>query len=267
MLLADLQDAFASALAGGEGEALKSCIVEGGVKVDRRLAVYRNNMHHNLREALRGVYPVIEQLVGEAFFDGAASRYIDSHPSASGDLNVYGGAFPAFLQHFPPAAALAYLPDVARLEWALHECLHAADHPPLELIRLEQVPIDSHAALVFRLHPACRLLSSSFPVLRIWEWHQTCGQREGMLDISGEGGHLLVRCSGDTAACFALAEADFVLLHAMSEGESLATALGRALGADPGFDLAACLLRHVAQQTLVDFRVAASTSSGSASCG
>jgi hypothetical protein len=88
-----------------------------------------------------------------------------------------------------------------------------------------------------------------------------------MLDISGEGGHLLVRCSGDTAECFALAEADFVLLHAMSEGESLAAALGRALGADPGFDLAGSLLRHVAQQTLVDFRVAASTSSGSASCG
>ena len=55
-----------------------------------------------------------------AFFGEAARQYIVGHPSLSGDLNDYGGEFAQFLAAYPHAADLPYLPDVARLEWAIN---------------------------------------------------------------------------------------------------------------------------------------------------
>ena len=44
--------------------------------------------------------------------------------------------FPEFLARFPPAASLAYIADVARLEWAVNRALHAPDAAPLDVARL-----------------------------------------------------------------------------------------------------------------------------------
>ena len=42
-----------------------------------------------------------------------------SDPPRTAWLDAYGTEFPEFLEHFEPAASLAYLPDVARLERAV----------------------------------------------------------------------------------------------------------------------------------------------------
>lgn len=87
----------------------------GKPTAERGFAAYRNNVYGNLRHTLRSVYPVVERLVGNDFFGFAASAYIDGQASCSGDLNQYGGEFPAFLLAFPPAQGLPYLADVAAL--------------------------------------------------------------------------------------------------------------------------------------------------------
>lgn len=133
-------------------------IVTTGLSRGRHLAIYRNNVFSNFREVLRAVYPVVERLVGESFFNYAADRFIRLYPSTSGGLHRFGGDFAEFLASFPPAADLVYLPDTARLEWlGLGSFVIEALRNRLALEHLYQVSA-LYPLLALILNP--RLLSS-----------------------------------------------------------------------------------------------------------
>jgi len=97
-----------------------------------RLGIYRNNVVTRLTQSLSAAYPVVSQLVDPSFFAYAAGEFIGRHLPESGCLSNYGVTFPAFLAEFPPAAELKYLPDVANLEWAIHDirCATASSPSP-----------------------------------------------------------------------------------------------------------------------------------------
>jgi hypothetical protein len=120
-------------------QPLPDCIVgASAMHAAAAIAVYRNNVFSNYRKALREDYAAVLGLVGEGFFHAACDAYIRLHASPSGDLNDFGSAFGTFLESWPPAAQLAYLPDVARLEWAMHLASNAADSSALNLASLAQ---------------------------------------------------------------------------------------------------------------------------------
>lgn len=242
--LRELQAAFADAVAVGD-EHLLAAIVPGGADARERIAVYQNNARHNFREALRAVYPVVEALVGTEFFDYAAGRYARAHPSASGDIHRYGARLGDFLAGFEPAAELAYLPDTARLEWAMHEVFHAAEAPPLALDRL-LAPTDGElAALRFALNPASRLLRSPYPVDRLWALNQPGVPWDERFDIHGGAVALLVKRDGYEVGIERLAEADFVMLETLAAGNPLGVCCEAAGRVDPGFDLGGFLLNYL----------------------
>ncbi len=83
--LRELQTRFASALLTGDADG------------DERIAIYRNTVRANYRNALGATYRVVSQLVGEPFFHAAVDAYAHACPSTGGDLNVYGGSFGEFL--------------------------------------------------------------------------------------------------------------------------------------------------------------------------
>lgn len=252
--LRELQLAFVGSLFDGADAALAPAVVAGSLRAEERLAVYRNNVFHNLREALRAVYPVVERLVGGAFFDRAADDYISAYPSCSGDLHRFGAQFGDFLAALPAAAGLAYLPDTARLEWLVHEVFHGAEHAPLAAQRLGQVAQERYPSLIFRLHPACRLLASAYPVHRIWEVNQYEWEGDQVVDLEAGGVGLLVRRSGGFGTDLQpLETGEFVLLQAMSRGLTVAQACDVAAIVEPSLDVAEVLRRHVGRATLVDF--------------
>lgn len=252
--LRELQSAFRDALLHGDVDAIVSSVRACGVAPSRRIAVYRNNVLHNYSEALRAVYPVVERLVGEAFFAGAARKYIVAHPSVSGDLHDFGHLFGAFLEGFGPAASVPYLGDVARLEWLWHECFHAADHPPLSLQRLGGVADESLAELRFRLHPACRLFASRYPVGKIWAVNQPDWLGAKDVDLEADGSsRLLIRRDGYAIAIEPLGDAQFEMLLAIGRGEPLVRACELACAADPEFELDSFLRRQVERAAIVDF--------------
>ena len=115
---------------------------------------------------------MVARLVGETYFGEAAARFVEREPSRSGDLNRYGSGFPGFLGTYPHARPLPWLADVARLEWACHESLLAADAGGLDLAALARVAEDDQPRLRFLLHPSVRLVRSRWPVLAIWEANQ-----------------------------------------------------------------------------------------------
>lgn len=144
-----------------------------------RLAIYANTCRSVLVHALRLSFPAVQRLVGDEFFEGAAEHFI-----ASGEglprrawLNDYGAEFAEFLASFAPAAEVAYLADVARLEWAVNGALHAPDAERLDPARLavllgspgapgEEIPARDVCLVP---HPALRLLSLRFPADAIWQ--------------------------------------------------------------------------------------------------
>ncbi len=253
--LRELQDAFAAALQEPSDERVLPWVVADRIAPAERLAVYRNNLRHNYREALRAVYPVVERLVGERFFDRMADLYARRHPSTSGDIHGFGGRLAAFIAGFEPAAGVPYLPDMARLEWAIHAVFHAAEPPALPVARLAALADTRPEALRFVPSPACRLIASRWPIARLWALNQPDAAWDDAFDIDAGGERLLVRRNGFEVELETLEPAEFDLLARLSGGEALAPALEAVRAVAPEFDLAAFLGRHLLATTLADFRV------------
>jgi hypothetical protein len=249
--LHELQATFATAILERDSSRIGWSVC--GDNRHDRLAVYIGNVYHNLREALRAVYPVVDRLVGEQFFDHAANRYIRENPSQSGDIQRFGHHFPSFLASFPPAASLSYLADTATLEWLVHEVFHAADHPPLPFSELSNLAGAECSTLRFRLHPACRLFASSFPVLKIWEANQPEAKSDERVDASAGCDWLLVRRIGLAVDIQPLHAAEFAMMHALREGQTVDDAYELALRQDPAFALGVFIERRILDSTIVGF--------------
>lgn len=186
--LGELQARFADAVLAADQAGFESLLSGEPGDGRRRLATYREAILGNRRKALRAAFPVVDRLVGNAFFDEAADRHGESEPPGSADLNRHGGTFAAFLAGYAHAASMPWLADVARLEWAWHESLMAAEAPALDFAALARVGPAEQATLRFRLHPSVRLVRSPWPVLAIWEANQperdgTAERQEGADDV------------------------------------------------------------------------------------
>ena len=249
-MLHELQSGFARALID-DGPAPD--IVAGKLTVQRRIEIYRHNVLTNLRGALGDIFPVVKRIVGDAFFLHAADTFIRATPSRSGDLNRFGREWPDFLAGYAHAGELPYLPDVARLEWAWHEVFHAAEHEAMDLARLADVPENAYASLRFTPHPALRLISSPFPILRIWQVNQPEYEGEMTVDWDTGPAYLRVRREGVEVLIEAVDAAGFGFLDAVAAGQALETAAERALEVDPEFDLQGFLVDSVQSGILVNF--------------
>lgn len=172
MSLAVSQGAFAAALLDPGSPLPDGVTTARGGADGARFAVYRNNVFVGLTNALARRFPVTERLVGTAFFRGMARAYAQGHKPASPLMFAYGDDFPDFIATFAPAASLAYLPDMARLEAALTDAYHAADAPPLAPTDLAAIPPQRLAAARLAPHPAARLIRSGHPIGTIWAAHR-----------------------------------------------------------------------------------------------
>ena len=260
--------------------------VWNGVDPRSRLAVHRNNVVGGLVEVLAANFPVVRQLVGEAFFRALAAAYVRqwpphscvlAHYGAPATLPAPGGAdsdsgFPAFIESFGPAASLPYLADMARLESARTRACHAADAVPLtaeagaaalaageqaahEQAAGEPVPAGAGLAAVAGLrlvcHPSLALIVSPHPVVSLWAAHQTDDEPAlADIDLSCAEAALVLR--RDLAVLVlplpaAAAPGLSALLLALQRQARLADAAAQALAAQPDADLAGLLGLLVAQ--------------------
>lgn len=260
--LAELQRGFLAAVVSGQTAHFEALVRPGSNGAARRLAVYTHNVRSNWRGALQSVYPVVFALVGEAFFNEAADRYAEAEPSRSGDLHCFGAGFAAFLAAYAHARELAYLPCVARLEWAWHESFHAADHEMLEFAELSRVAPVCYGELHFLLHPSVRLVRSEFPLLAIWRANQK-GAAGAQVDLGAGGERVLVfRGDGETRL-FALEKADWDFLCSLERGATLEETAGHECLAGREFFLGEALRRWVGQGVIVSFSLISGKGSSS----
>jgi len=251
--LRDLQDAMAASVLRSADAPLSLLIRAEGIAVEARLQVYRNNTFSSLTAALKDSFPVVCQLVDERFFGYATQEYIRAHPPRAPRLAEYGDDFAAFLDRFEPARSLAYLPDVARLEWAVNLAYHAPDAPALDPACIAAVPQERYPLLQFTAHPSVQLFASDYPVDRIWQAHQPGGDLDSRIDLASGGCSLLVDRHDQDIRFLSLDTAGFALAAALCEGCALQEAYEKAAAVDATFDLIAALSTHLARGTFADF--------------
>ncbi|KQV78614.1 hypothetical protein ASD15_22700 [Massilia sp. Root351] len=236
--LAGSQQAFAAGLldVADAGPVLAAC---RGDANEQRYALYRGNLAVSWHKTLATAYPVIAQLVGEEFFGGLSGQYGRAHPSSSGDLNQFGAGFAGFLADFPHTAALPYLPDMARLEWALHRAHYAADSPAVPAADLAAVPPEQLEQAHLALRRACSLFASGWNVVQLWLAHQSDGPPfPDSMEIRGFA--LITRASWKTAV-LPLGSAGHAALAVLQGGGNFGAALDAAFEQDEAFDVAAHL--------------------------
>lgn len=248
--LLELQRGFADALFG-RGEAVERWVVGAGLAPAARLQIYRNAVAATQIDALRASYPAVLALVGADFFEAAAARFRLWQPSASGNLQDFGEGFAEFLAVMPEAHALAYLADVARLDWLRQEAALATDAAPLDAQGLMTTLAANPARLWLGLHPSLRLLASEHAVLTVWRYSQA-PTSEG-LRLDGLGERVAIWRAGQDVAMAALDTASFAFVAALAEHCDLDSAHARALATDSDFDLTACLRSLIAQELISDY--------------
>lgn len=252
--LRDLQLRFADALFDGADDAVAPEIVANGIDPAQRIDIYRNNLREGFIQALAIGFPVIERLVGTEYFRQLALGFQRAHPSRAGNLHHIGGPLPGFLHERFAQTEYAYLADVAALEWAHEEVLIAADVTPITVDALRDVDPADYERLRFDLHPASRLVTSSYPVVRIWRANQPDASNEEIIDLRAGGQRVLVLRTAEGTEFHSLPAGDFAALVAFARGEPLAVALDDAQQADAELDFGTALRRFFSLNVLVGLR-------------
>lgn len=214
--------------------------------VGHRFSVYRNNVQSGLINALATSYPVVSQLVGEAFFQAMAQMFIAKFPPDNPVMSTYGGQFADFIKGFAPADSLPYLSDIARLERLCVQAFHAADvcavNPQL-LARALNNP-QGLAQLHLQLHPGVAAMHSPYAIAALWAAHQPQGQIQG-LDPRQPQSTLVLR-HGLRVEVFAVSSGCAAFVRLIKDGNGLGPAAEHALEADPDFDLGQALALLIA---------------------
>jgi len=253
--LRELQLRFTAALFDESGEEAVTPWIRGDeIDAAARVGIYRNNLREGFVNTLALEFPVIQRLVGEDYFRQLAIHFLATHPSRAGNLHHIGGPFAQFLHAGFASSTYSYLPDIAALEWACQEAMVASDSQPLDLSSLRSLSHDAYAQVRFNIHPACRLVRSAYPVLRIWSANQPGVDTEEVIDLGTGPDFVLIRRANDGIELRRLPAGDFAFLEAVAAGATLAGALEAGQGAASDFDLSKALRRCVALATFTGIR-------------
>ncbi len=219
---------------------LDICLDSTAGSAARGLQAYRSHGRELAARALAGAYPVVAQLLGDDNFDALAKALWLAEPPTVGDMACWGDGFAAFLaKQSALVAEEPYVPDVARVEWALHRAATAAD-AAVDAASFALLAEHDPADLMLQLSPGWVSVASPYPVVSVVNAHVLAdppllvvGQRlrEGVAETA-----LVWRQA--FKPCVRVAqphEGRFVA--ALAVGNSLAVALDQS----PGFDFGAWL--------------------------
>jgi hypothetical protein len=255
--LLELQTAMQASLCHRDNEPV-SAMLAGHITADR-LDIYRNTFVHTLTKALRLSFPVTERLVGKEFLEGAAQFFIAEHPPRAAWLDQFGAEFSGFLRALPQAKSIAYLGDVAELEWAVNSALHAADVAQLDVAALGAVRPEEQGRIWFVAHPSVRLLRLAYPVDAIWRAVLASDDEAlGKVDIGSGPVNLLVERRETGIEVGRLDEQSWLFASKLCAGQPIEAALDTA----GCFDCSVALAEHLALGRFCRFELAAPGTSG-----
>ena len=191
MKLKALQEAFYNGVFKPEKQHIDKICAEIApcptLSSSQLLSIYRGSILGGMTSALAQIYPVCNKLVGGNYFDHMVAGYLQQYPSGSPDLGNYGEHLSEYISNFPTAKALTYLADVALLEWHWHQALNSENktEPTIQAIpELAGINIENQANIKFHLISNLQLLTSPYPIDKIWTTNQADFQGDSAVSLN-----------------------------------------------------------------------------------
>ncbi|WP_114326397.1 DNA-binding domain-containing protein [Candidatus Colwellia aromaticivorans] len=218
------------------------------------MGIYQNSAIANITHSLILTYPVIEKLLGEEFFSAMCREFIYITWPKSGNMDDYGAEFPDFLADFKHAKHLTYLKDVARLEWAFHQSSLANDAPISDWSTLAQA--SDILQLKFLVTPSLSLISSTFPIDKIWHLNQGNTSPDTEVEFVDEQDNdtfiVLFRQQLKTVV-LPITVGEFALLYAFNNGETFEKTIVVASAKQAGFSIDDSLKKFIELGVIIGF--------------
>jgi hypothetical protein len=223
MKLAELQARFGHALLHGNDAALTDWLRDDGIPPKALLDIYRDSVFASVTSVLRDTFAAVCWLFGDEKFRWAAEAFVRAYPPTKPCLDEYGECFAEFLAGSDAALGRPYLPDLARLEWLIHQAVHPPESVVSSASALRRAARADPMRLIVRLDPSMGWVKSRFPVDKIWSGSlrksaiQDLGRkrRNIYIEVRRRMGQVVPR---------RLDEADHAFRSAIGSGASLAAA-------------------------------------------
>ncbi len=173
-ILQQHQAEFTTALIRQQGDYSEfTCNLKNSSKIAPQLAldIYRNNTRSARIDTLELVFPVCNKILGNEVFRSIAREYVISDNDGLSDLNHYGEVFNRHFQLLLNIGRLpeeyVYLPDLAKLEFIIHDAYYADNDPEFNFKLFEQ-KINNEEPVYFQISASLGLVKSEYPIYKIW---------------------------------------------------------------------------------------------------
>lgn len=247
--LARIQEDFAAGLDDPAARRALLPVLRGDPAIAHaRLALYARQLAGIRERALGANYPLLKRALGEDAFFELSKAYARRFPSRSGDLNRFGESMTSFLEEHVEGDLPAWLPDLARLEWAVHCAHYACDAVPVSASLLASLSPGELDAWPVSLHPACSFHASPWNLAILWQ--PSPEVLAPPLDVTGAAVALVWRRVWK-ATVRRLAPGEATALTALKSGERLGAALEHACDVDPAIDAASLVERWLRDGLIV----------------
>jgi len=147
----------------------------GGARVPatKGLEIYRHAYRARLIDCLADDFPALQSLLGTEAFASVAEAVITTQPPTDATLNRFGQRLVTFLRRYPETTAHGRMAlDLARLEWALVEAIHAPTAQTIDPTVFAAIPDAAWPRVRLRKSPSLRLVASRWPIDACYGQHQ-----------------------------------------------------------------------------------------------
>lgn len=199
------------------------------------LAIYRNTVAKGRADALAGLFPTVQRLVGEDWFRDAALMFAAEHPPTSPVLDDYGQGFPDWLARFEPAQSLPYLAPVARMDLAWSRAHRAADASVLTAEGLAGRDLFGSRAT---LHPSVQLFWFDWTAASIWLANRPDANPDQVVDWTDNPEGLVIHRPDMTVLHRRLSRAEWLFLDGCLRDLPLGRVALEVQGQAPDTDIA-----------------------------
>ncbi|MEW8509124.1 MAG: DNA-binding domain-containing protein [Candidatus Thiodiazotropha sp.] len=172
--LKQLQNNFQNYLLNPGVECQTTWVSGGGrASPEYQLSVYANAYVSRLKEVLMNDYPAVSVSISDDLIDRLLAGYIRQYPSCYFSLRDYGQRFPVYLNGLVETdhccRDLAWLPELARFEWALGQAFDAAESELVSEEDLASISAASWPRLRFAFCSCVQRIDLEWNVPAMWK--------------------------------------------------------------------------------------------------
>lgn len=149
--------------APADPESASAVVVSGHLPAADRVEVYRHGYAARLVECLEDDYPALQHALGAGPFEAMCRAFIQAHPPASPSLNYYGAPLAQFIAGRTERWSLP-ASELAQLEWAIVEAIHAEEGERLDSAALGRLSPEEWTRARLVPSPSLRLLPTEHAV-------------------------------------------------------------------------------------------------------